>query len=619
MQKQIIRKILIFAAAGLILIIAITFGLQSIILRTTADDTAATVLSQISNKIEENNASIVALKSSLDKEYIEKARAFAHMLKLNPDIIDDMDALNEIKEQLGVEELHVTDDKGVLLWGTVPDFYGFDFNTSEQAKPFMPIIDDPSIEIAQEPTPSGTTGKLFQYVSVTRQDAKGIVQIGMSPTRLDETLEATNIQNVLKSFSVGTNGFTFAINTEDGTVAAFTDASKLGAPAADIGINDLSSVNGFLTTNGKAYYYNAKQIDKYTIYTALPTVELYSQRVIMAGISLVLFGIVFAALVILINVVLRSTILNSFDNIVAKVKEIAGGNLDAIVDVRTSEEFAALSDGINDMVSNIKDKIDEANILAAEQSELIEKIGSTAGAINNYSDSMSNISKTISDGASMQAQTVAQLSNSFELICKQVNDNTAAAHNASEIANDSKKQLEYGISKLEQMNKSMADISDASRNIGQVIKTVSDIAFQTNILALNASVEAARAGVHGKGFSVVANEVRNLANKTSAAANSTTSLIESALNTVDNGKAIAADTSKAITEIIESTKKSADIMNTISQATENQAESIAHVTSGINMISDVIQENVRTSSDAEITAGKLNEQAEVLNELVSKS
>lgn len=171
---------------------------------------------------------------------------------------------------------------------------------------------------------------------------------------------------------------------------------------------------------------------------------------------------------------------------------------------------------------------------------------------------------------------------------------------------------------MQEMIVAMADISDKSGQIGKIIKTIEDIAFQTNILALNAAVEAARAGAAGKGFAVVADEVRNLASKSAEASKSTASLIEGSIHAVEKGKKLADETAHTLDEVVENSKRIVNVVDGISQASSEQASSIAQVTQGIDQISSVVQTNSATAEESAAASEELSGQAQMLKNLVEQ-
>ena len=192
------------------------------------------------------------------------------------------------------------------------------------------------------------------------------------------------------------------------------------------------------------------------------------------------------------------------------------------------------------------------------------------------------------------------------------------AHRVNEKVNLAAENVQQSNERMQQLIGSMNDIRQSSMEIDKVIKTIEDIAFQTNILALNAAVEAARAGDAGKGFAVVADEVRNLANKSQEAAKSTAGLITTAVNAVQLGSKIADETAESLISTVEDIKGITNGVNDISDASERQAESISQVSIGITQIADVVQNNSATSQQTAASSAELSSQAQLLGELVEK-
>ena len=170
---------------------------------------------------------------------------------------------------------------------------------------------------------------------------------------------------------------------------------------------------------------------------------------------------------------------------------------------------------------------------------------------------------------------------------------------------------------MENMMQAVKEINDAGTAIGNVIKVIDDIAFQTNILALNAAVEASRAGIHGKGFSVVADEVRSLAAKSAEAANDTSNLIIDAAEKIKLGLVIAANTSSSLQAIVEDINKSAEIMEKIAHSSDNQLTAITDMNSGIDQMAKVIQQNSETAQKSAASAEEMSGQSSILDNLVS--
>ncbi|MEG1367235.1 MAG: methyl-accepting chemotaxis protein, partial [Oscillospiraceae bacterium] len=286
--------------------------------------------------------------------------------------------------------------------------------------------------------------------------------------------------------------------------------------------------------------------------------------------------------------------------------EMANGNFD--IKSKNREvyvgDFSALLDSVREINSNLSDALTQINI-ASDQ-------------VSGGSDQVSAGAQALSQGATEQASSVEELAASITEISAQVRQNAESAKNASSLSIETSESVTIGNNKMQELIAAMGDISRSSQEIGKVIKTIEDIAFQTNILALNAAVEAAHAGAAGKGFAVVADEVRNLASKSAEAAKGTTELIAGSVASVKRGTTLADDTAKALTAVVTDTTEVTRIINEISSASDEQATSIAQVTLGVDQISSVVQTNSATAEESAAASEELSGQAQMLKDLVAQ-
>lgn len=251
-------------------------------------------------------------------------------------------------------------------------------------------------------------------------------------------------------------------------------------------------------------------------------------------------------------------------------------------------------------------------------SETIRSLNTAAAQVTNGSQQFSNSSQTLSDGTMKQAGAIERLSETIDEISKQVERSAANSAQANEYSQESAEKIGEQSREVASMTRAMEEIKSKSNEIGKIIKTIDDIAFQTNILALNAAVEAARAGEAGKGFAVVADEVRNLAAKSAEAASSTTGLISSTIDAVTEGAKITEKTAATMKEVIEISEKTNVLIGEISKAAAQQSDSIKEVTHAIGEISIVVQNNSATAQETTASCEQLSTQSVILKEQIAR-
>ena len=285
-----------------------------------------------------------------------------------------------------------------------------------------------------------------------------------------------------------------------------------------------------------------------------------------------------------------------------KLRQMSEGNMSFLIDLDYVGEFAPIKASLQKTLDALNDTI--SHICSASQQ--------VSGASRQLSDD----AQSLANGSADQTTAIESLSASISDVREKTNRSSDVAKEATGLSNRIMTNAVKGSERMDDMMKAVMDINDASHQVGDVIKAIDDVAFQTNILALNAAVEAARAGQHGRGFAVVAEEVRNLAVKSSEAAKSSGELIRNTMEKATLGMNIAKETAASLKEIVDSVEHNNKMVEQIALASDEQSVTIGNIYAGIDQVAHVIQRNSETSQRSAATAEQMSSQSFELERLV---
>ncbi len=280
--------------------------------------------------------------------------------------------------------------------------------------------------------------------------------------------------------------------------------------------------------------------------------------------------------------------------------------------------FDVRSKDANMYVGSLSSILTSVRAINRGLSDALTQISQSAEQVSAGAEQVSTGAQSLAQGATEQASAVEELSATIAEIANNSRKNAENSEKAAAHSTDAGQSLSESSEYMQQMVAAMEKISDSSSEIGKIIATIENIAFQTNILALNAAVEAARAGSAGKGFAVVADEVRNLSAKSDEAAKATKELIDRSIVSVKEGNEIVQKVSAALQATNERAGLVVASVQEITKAAEEESEAIAQVTEGIDQISSVVQTNSATSEESAAASEELSSQAALMKELLSR-
>ena len=429
------------------------------------------------------------------------------------------------------------------------------------------------------------------------------------------------------------------INYSDNMHAAF--ASKKSVDAVSY------------TRDGEAFSGSVVRLDDIG-WTIIGTVtEKEFNKEVAATSFIIITGFVFCAIALsLVIVIVAITIVRPLRKLNAVTEQLAGGNLDVVVDVASSDEVGHMAVSVSKLVDRLKnyilyinevavviDKIGNGNLIYELEQDYVGefnrlkvaldeiqlslsrtmiRITDSIALVDTSSAHIADASQGLAQGAVEQASTIEELGATIQQLYDQSMAEAKHSHELSRDVQSIGNEVSESNKQMQQMVSAMENISNQSAEIAKIIKTIEDIAFQTNILALNAAVEASRAGAAGKGFAVVADEVRNLATKSSEAAKSITDLIQSSVKAVGEGSQLAGNTADSLVGVASNVSKVMNEMQQFAERYQQQADELETITRGMEQISAVVQNNSATAEENAATSEELAAQVKMIRNLVER-
>lgn len=359
MQRIFRRYLLIIMAIACTLLLGVNYFLSGVNIRSQQKKTFDTKLNQIIQTFQRNDAELEELEAATDEDYLTRAQSFAYIIQQNSQVLESEEELNKIASLLKVDELHVSDENGVIRYSSVPKYIGLDFHNGGQMQEFLPLLDDTTgtQSVIQKAQPNTAEGKTMKYVGVSRGTPAGIIQIGVTPTRLMAAQNRNTCSYIMSRIPTDPGENFIAFNNHTGTVRGSTydnlDETKHSISAAKLSVLQSATEGKILSWDNDSYYVVSTQYNNIRLCAVIKTSVLYRNRLsncLITSIYMILLGMI---LTFFLDRMIDRIVVHGTHRILDGLDEIKKGDLETRISVRGNPEFSALSDGINGMVDTI--------------------------------------------------------------------------------------------------------------------------------------------------------------------------------------------------------------------------------------------------------------------------
>lgn len=363
MKKMITSRLLSVALVAVLVILVINTAMQINNIRWNYVRGARLKIEQLQETLAMNDSNLTVLKDSQKEVAVIRAKAAAYIIQHNPQIVGNLQEMKKVASLLQVDELHIINSKGEIYSGTTPQYYGYNFESGEQMRYFLPLLNDRSLVLCQDIVPNTAENKLMQYSGVWQEDGKNIIQVGIEPRKILEQQKLMELSYLFSIVSHNEGEIQLAIDKKTGLITGCTDTGLTGKPAVEVGFRYPEKIidsRGFSAKiRGRSAFCYFEETDDLLLGVVREKRVLYENLYTYIPLVTVYLLIILLLLIYVVYFFIDKYILRGINEVIENLSLIAGGNLDLIVNVVSLPELKKLSDHINTMVHSLLNNTDK--------------------------------------------------------------------------------------------------------------------------------------------------------------------------------------------------------------------------------------------------------------------